>query len=113
MHEMSLCEGMLDILKQQAHEQNYSVVKTVFLEIGKLSNVEPDAMRFAFPIVTKGSLAENATLEIIEVAGQAWCMQCEQNVVINQRYDGCPLCESHQLQITDGEQMRVRELEVA
>jgi hydrogenase nickel incorporation protein HypA/HybF len=113
MHEMSLCEGMLEILQQQAKTQNYSVVKTVFLEIGKLSNVEPDAMRFAFPVVTRGSLAENATLEIIEVAGQAWCMQCEQNVVINQRYDGCPLCESHQLQITDGEQMRIKELEVA
>jgi hydrogenase nickel incorporation protein HypA/HybF len=112
MHEMSLCEGMLDILKQQATQQNYSTVKTVFLEIGKLSSVEPDAMRFAFPVVTRGSLAENATLEIIEVAGQAWCMQCEQNVVIEQRYDGCPLCESHQLQVTDGQQMRIKELEV-
>lgn len=113
MHEMSLCEGMLEILQQQATQQNYSTVKTVFLEIGKLSNVEPDAMRFAFPVVTRGSLAENATLEIIEVAGQAWCLQCEKNVVINQRYDGCPLCESHQLQITGGEQMRIKELEVA
>ena len=57
-------------------------MKTVFLEIGKLSNVEPDAMRFSFSVVTRGSLAENATLEIIEVVGQAWCLKCEQNVVI-------------------------------
>ncbi|MDD2864874.1 MAG: hydrogenase maturation nickel metallochaperone HypA [Methylococcales bacterium] len=113
MHEMSLCEGMLEILQEQAKTQNYSTVKTVFLEIGKLSNVEPDAMRFAFPVVAKGSLAENATLEIIEVSGQAWCMQCEKNVVIEQRYDGCPFCESHQLQVIDGEQMRIKELEVA
>ena len=113
MHEMSLCEGMLDILKQQAAKQNYSIVKTVFLEIGKLSNVEPDAMRFAFPVVMRGSLAENAILEITEVTGKAWCMQCQQNVVIEQRYDGCPLCESHQLQITDGQQMRIKELDVA
>ncbi len=113
MHEMSLCEGMLDILKQQAVEQNYSSVKTVFLEIGTLSNVEPDAIRFAFPVVTQGSLAENATLEIIEVIGQAWCLQCQKDVIIKNRYDGCPLCESHQLQITDGEQMRIKELEVA
>ncbi len=112
MHEMSLCEGMREILQQQAEQQNYSTVKTVFLEIGKLSNVEPDAIRFAFSVVMRGSLAENATLEIIEVAGQAWCMQCQKNVVIEHRYDGCPLCESHQLQITDGEQMRIKELDV-
>lgn len=54
MHEISLCEGMLEILQEQEKTQNYSVVKTVFLEIGKLSNVEPNAMRFAFPVVTKG-----------------------------------------------------------
>jgi hydrogenase nickel incorporation protein HypA/HybF len=113
MHEMSLCEGMLEILQQQAKAQNYSVVKTVFLEIGKLSSVAPDAMRFAFPVVMRGSLAENAVLEIIDVAGQAFCLQCLQNVVIQERYEGCPICESHQLQIIDGEQMRIKELEVA
>lgn len=112
MHEMSLCEGMREILQQQATAQNYSVVKTVFLEIGKLSGVEPDAMRFAFPVVMRGSLAENATLQIIEVAGQAWCSQCQKNVPIQERYDGCPLCENPRLQITDGEQMRIKELEV-
>jgi len=38
MHEISLCEGMLEIFEKQATEQNYSTVKTVFLEIGKLSS---------------------------------------------------------------------------
>lgn len=113
MHEMSLCEGMLEILQQQASLQNYTTVKTVFLEIGKLSSVEPDAIKFAFSEVTRGSLAENATLEIIEIAGQALCLQCQKKVEINQRYDSCPLCESHQLQIINGQQMRIKELEVA
>jgi hydrogenase nickel incorporation protein HypA/HybF len=112
MHEMSLCEGILQVLEQQAVQQKFSSIKTVWLEIGKLSSVEPDAMRFGFDVVMQGSLAEHAKLEIIEVDGQAWCFQCEKNVTIEQRYDECPLCGAYQLQINDGEQMRIKELEV-
>lgn len=113
MHEMSLCEGIREILEQQAKSQNFHTVKTVWLEIGKLSSVEPSALRFGFEVVMKGSLAESAKLEIIEVDGQAWCFQCLQNVKIAHRYDGCPLCGAYQLQVNDGEQMRIKELEVS
>jgi hydrogenase nickel incorporation protein HypA/HybF len=112
MHEMSLCEGILNILQKQSKIDQYSTVKTVVLEIGKLSSVEPDALRFAFSVVMKGSIAENASLNIIDVAGQAWCLPCQKHVVINQRYDGCPLCGYFPLQITEGDQMRIKELEV-
>ncbi len=113
MHEMSLCEGILEVLQQQAQQQHYAKVKTVWLEIGKLSSVEPDALRFSFEVVMQGSLADSATLEIIEVDGQAWCLSCQQNIIIEHRYDSCPLCGAYQLQINDGEQMRIKELEVA
>lgn len=112
MHEMSLCESILGILEHQALEQQYRKVKTVWLEIGALSSVEPDAMRFCFDAVMQGSLADRARLEIVHVQGQAWCLQCSQNVIIHQRYEACPVCGSFQLQINDGEQMRIKELEV-
>jgi len=112
MHEMSLCENIREDLEQQAVLHNFSRVKTVWLEIGKLSSVEPEALRFGFDVVMKGSLAEAAKLEIIEVEGQAWCFQCQQNVNIAHRYDGCPLCGAYQVQVSGGEQMRIKELEV-
>jgi len=112
MHEMSLCESILEILEQQAREQHYRKVKTVWLEIGALSSVEPEAMRFCFDAVMQGSLADQARLEIVHVQGQAWCLQCSKNVVIEQRYDVCPGCGSLQLQVHAGEDMRIKELEV-
>jgi hydrogenase nickel incorporation protein HypA/HybF len=113
MHEMSLCENIREVLEQQALQQNFHTVKTVWLEIGKLSSVEPSALHFGFEVVMKGSLAENAKLEIIEVDGQAWCFHCQKNVKIEQRYDSCPSCGAYQLQVNDGDQMRIKELEVA
>jgi hydrogenase nickel incorporation protein HypA/HybF len=112
MHEMSLCESILQVMEQQSEVQQYRKVKTVWLEIGALAGVEIEALRFSFDIVVQGSLAEHASLEIIEVPGQAWCMPCGRDVAVQQLYEPCPHCGSHQLQINAGDQMRIKELEV-
>ncbi len=112
MHEMSLCENILQIIEDNAMSQGFNKVKVVWLEIGSLSGVEVDAMRFGFDVVTRSSLADHARLEIIEVPGEAWCMPCSKTVPVKQRFDACPNCGSYQLQVTSGEEMRIKELEV-
>ncbi|MFC1536750.1 hydrogenase maturation nickel metallochaperone HypA [Pseudomonadota bacterium] len=112
MHEMSLCESVLQILDASAKEQGFSTVKTVWLEIGVLSCVEPEAMRFSFDVVTRGTLAEGAVLEIERVQATARCLSCLQDVSVNRYGDPCPACGSSDLQISGGDQLRVKELEV-
>ena len=112
MHEMSLAEGVLQIIEDAAHAQNFSRVRTVWLEIGRLAGVEVEAMRFCFDAVVRDSVAQGAKLEIIETPGQAWCLHCAQTVQVQGLYDTCPNCGSHQLQVTGGSEMRVRELDV-
>lgn len=112
MHEMSLAEGVVQILEDQARTQNFARVKTVWLEIGELSHVDPDAISFCFEAVTKGTLAADAKLEIIRTPGKAWCHDCAKSVQVASLVDPCPDCGGHKLQVTDGEDMRVRELEV-
>ena len=112
MHEMSLCEGVLQILQTEAEKQGFKRVKTVWLEIGELSSVEPEAMRFSFDVVMKNTLADAAQLKIIHKPGEAWCTQCSKTVNVKQRYDECPYCGNYQLQITGGDEMKIKELEV-
>lgn len=112
MHEMSLAEGVLQLMEDAAVNQGFARVKAVWLEIGQLSAVEVEAMRFCFDAVTRGSLAEGATLNIIELPGEGWCMQCAATVAIGERFGACPQCGSHQVQATGGTEMRVKELEV-
>lgn len=112
MHEMSLCEGILQILEDNARSQGFKRVITVWLEIGGLSGVEPEAMRFSFDAITRGTLADQAHLEIIETPGQAWCLQCAKKIQVKQRFDECPECGSYQLQVVAGEEMKIKELEV-
>lgn len=113
MHEMAICESIRGILEEEAVKQAFSRVDCVCLEIGRLSGVEVEALKFGFDVVMRGSPAENARLDIIETEGRAWCMPCGRSVAIAARYEPCPVCGSHQLQITGGEEMKIRELEVS
>ncbi len=112
MHEMSLCESILGIIEDEAQKQGFRKVIRVRLEIGALSGVEIEAMRFGFDVVTRGSRVEGAELEIIQLPGTAWCLPCACEVEVAQRYDACPKCGGYQLQVTGGEEMRIKDLEV-
>lgn len=112
MHEMSLCESILGIIEDEAERQGFSRVTRVRLEIGALSGAEPEAMRFGFDAVTRDTLADGAELEIIMLPGKAWCLPCAAEVEVTQRYDACPVCGSYQLQVSAGEEMRIKDLEV-
>ncbi|PHS70722.1 MAG: hydrogenase maturation nickel metallochaperone HypA [Methylophaga sp.] len=112
MHEMSLCEGILQIIETEAQQQQFTEVKQIILDIGVLSGVEISALKFAFDVVMRGSIAEKASLKINEITAQAWCMQCAKTITIKQRYDACPDCDSYQLQVSSGDEMKIKELEV-
>ncbi|WFP62880.1 hydrogenase maturation nickel metallochaperone HypA [Mesorhizobium sp. WSM4904] len=113
MHEMAICESIRGILEEEAAKQSAARVDRVCLEIGRLAGVEVEALKFGFDVVMRGSLAEGARLDILETEARAWCMPCGRSVAIAQRYDPCPVCGSHQLQVTGGEEMRIKELEVS
>ncbi|MGY8638247.1 hydrogenase maturation nickel metallochaperone HypA [Bradyrhizobium sp. 14AA] len=112
MHEMAVCQGIIEIVEEEARRRALPKVKAVCLEIGALSHVAPEAMKFCFEAVAARTIAQGATLDIVETPGTAWCMACSTSVEIKQRYEPCPGCGSYQLQVTGGEEMRVRALEV-
>jgi hydrogenase nickel incorporation protein HypA/HybF len=112
MHEMALAEGVISVIEDAARAQGFNRVKTVWLEIGRLAAVEPEALRFSFDVVKRGTIAAEAGIEFVDVPGQAWCMKCGDTVSIDERGAACPACGSYQLQVAGGAEMRVRELEV-
>ena len=70
MHEMSLAEGIRQIVEDAGRRQGFRKVKTVVLEIGQLAALEPDSLRFCFDLVMKDSIAEGAVLQIDSEPGR-------------------------------------------
>ena len=113
MHEMSLCEGMRRIITDQAQSHKVNRFKTVRVEIGKFAGVEKNALEFAFDVVMRGSPAEGAQLIMIDLPGRATCFDCAKEVEIEDRLAPCPLCGGGKLMPVGGDEMRIKDLEVA
>ena len=94
MHELSLAEDIILLVEKSARQENARRVKTVVIEIGRLSTVEPEALRFAFDVVKQGGKANDAELEIIDIPGVGICSDCNQESPMEEIYAICPHCGS-------------------
>jgi hydrogenase nickel incorporation protein HypA/HybF len=112
MHEMSLAEGVVQIVEQTARANGGGRVSLVCLEIGQLAGVEIDALRLCFDAASRAGPAQGARLEIERPEGRAWCMPCGMSVALPRLGEPCPHCGSYQLQVTGGTELRVREIEL-
>lgn len=112
MHELALAESVVQIITRKARAAGAERISAVRLEIGALSHVSPQALRFSFDAAARGSLADGARLEIDTVPGRAWCADCAGEVEIAARGAPCPGCGGYALAVTGGEEMRVRDMEV-
>ncbi|SON53951.1 Hydrogenase/urease nickel incorporation protein HypA [Hartmannibacter diazotrophicus] len=112
MHEMSICESIVDALQASAVKEGFSRVTRVRLEIGCFGGVEVEALRFGFEVTTRGTLAEDAELEILERTGEAWCFDCSQSFAVTRRDADCPTCGGSMVTVTGGGELRIKDLEV-
>ncbi|WP_281221856.1 hydrogenase maturation nickel metallochaperone HypA [Photobacterium sanguinicancri] len=112
MHEMSLSMDTVDLVVEQATQQGFSKVTKVWLEIGVLSCVEPDTIKFCFDLAAKETIAQDAALEIVPKAGEAHCYDCDKAVSLTQRGESCPICQGYKLKVLQGDEMRIKEIEV-
>ena len=112
MHEMALCESVLQVIEQEAARHGFQQVRVVRLEIGAMAGVEVEAMRFGWGVVSRESVAEGAELVILETPGRGWCLECSREVEVARRYDPCVHCGGYQLQVTGGDELKIKDLEV-
>lgn len=113
MHELWLCNRILEIIQEQAaSNQTYARVKVINLEVGELAAVEESALLFSFDVAAKGTIAENALLKFIIIQGKAWCEDCQKTIHVKRFFQACEFCNNHSLTITSGEEFRIHSMEV-
>ena len=108
MHELGITQNIIAIVTENAQGKK---VQRVLLEVGKLSAIMPDAIKFCFDICAQGSIVEGAILEILEIPGMAKCRQCGTTFGIDKPFGICE-CGSVKLDIIAGEELKIKEIEV-
>ena len=90
MHELSIAQSLLDTVIAAAAEHGGKRISTVRLRIGGLRQVVEESLRQAFAILSEGSIAENAAVEIDWVRSVWRCTACSRTVEADETGEHCP-----------------------
>lgn len=111
MHELSLCEALVDAVVREAETTGVLALSRVRVEVGELAAADPRALGFCFDAVARGTVAEGARLEIVTAAGRALCRGCSTLVRLRERVAPCPNCGGFDRRILAGTEVRLVEME--
>ncbi|MHB1428512.1 MAG: hydrogenase maturation nickel metallochaperone HypA [Rhodocyclaceae bacterium] len=112
MHEMSLVEGVRELIEDAAAREGFSRVNSVRVEIGQLSGVEREAFEFCFDLAMRDGIAAGAQLEVLATPGRGRCPACGRETALAVVYDPCEHCGTVPVAVIGGTEMRVIDLEV-
>ena len=113
MHEMSVCQGLLNQVAQIALERGASQVESILLSIGPLSGVEPPLLKRAFEIARIETIASTAELEIETGPIVVECRSCGASGEAQVNRLLCPSCGDWQVNLAQGDEMLLLRLEVS
>jgi hydrogenase nickel incorporation protein HypA/HybF len=87
-------------------------VTRVRLQIGALSAVMPEAVRFCFGVCAADTPLAGAALQIDEIPGLGCCDDCGAHVPLDALVGRCPDCGTASLRVIAGRELNIKEMEV-
>ncbi|MDH4943624.1 hydrogenase/urease nickel incorporation protein HypA [Sulfurimonas sp. C5] len=112
MHEYSIVQSLLNSCEEHAAENNASSVSKVVVKIGVMSGVEPDLLQTAFDTFKEKSVCENAEFVINIQKVIIVCNECKTEKVLEELEYKCDNCGSINVEVIDGEEMYLMQLEL-
>ena len=113
MHEMSICQGLLNQVELIAREKGASRVDSIALSIGPLAGVEPELLSRAFEVARAETIAKDAELEIETGPVVVECRSCGMSGEVQANRLLCPTCGDWKVNLTQGDELLLLRLEVS
>jgi hydrogenase nickel incorporation protein HypA/HybF len=112
MHELAICQSLMDQVKSIALERNAKRVTLIVIAVGPLSGVEAPLLKNAYPIASVGTVAENAELVIEQLPIRVKCTQCgsESEATANKLI--CKQCGDWRTELISGDEMMLMSVEL-
>ncbi|MBB5152573.1 hydrogenase maturation nickel metallochaperone HypA/HybF [Saccharopolyspora phatthalungensis] len=108
MHELGITQSIVDAVLDAIEEPRITRLQ---LEIGKLSGVVPDSVRFCFDLVASGTALDGARLDIVEPPGRGACRSCGHTCEFDDPIVLCP-CGSADVQVRSGRELKITAVDV-
>lgn len=107
MHELSVVEGMMRILTRTARENALEHIVAVRLKLGRLRGFDARQIALCFEMLSEGTPAQGARLEIEAISPRCHCRDCGRNWVAEGFLLTCPSCGGGDAEIEGGRELYI------
>lgn len=119
MHELSMADGILKAVIENAEKNDAEEVLEVIIEIGRMALINPEQVDFMLGVLSEDTIAKNAKFIIEEIPIEIQCPECDfEGEVSGENLDHyapiveCPKCENKKIAITNGKDCIVKNIVV-
>jgi hydrogenase nickel incorporation protein HypA/HybF len=113
MHEMSICQGLINQVEKIAQEKGASRVDLIVLSIGPLAGVEPELLSRAYEVARAETVANDAELEIETGPVVVECRICGLTSEAQANRLLCASCGDWKVNLKQGDEMLLLRLELS
>jgi hydrogenase nickel incorporation protein HypA/HybF len=111
LHELGIAADLLDIALSEAKKHGGGRITAVNLKVGVLRGIVPEHLRFLFGHVAKGTMAEDARLEIEEEPVRVECEACGPSEAGEFTLE-CPACGKPCGNVRGGDSLRITSIDI-
>jgi hydrogenase nickel incorporation protein HypA/HybF len=113
MHELSVAQGIFDLVQQHVPADQARAVRAVNVRLGALSGIVADSLDFCFSAIVAGTPYGGATLSIDRVPTRARCDGCHEEFGVDELVFRCPGCGGSRIRLVSGDELQVTSVELA
>jgi hydrogenase nickel incorporation protein HypA/HybF len=119
MHELSMADAMVKTVLDVAEKNDATEVLEVTIEVGKLTMLNPEQLKFLLDVLIENTILEGAEINIVELPVKVKCNSCEYTGSADM--DGsdhylaivkCPECGERNVEITAGRECNVKNIKI-
>jgi len=111
LHELSVMAYLLERVEVHAERLEASKVVAINLVVGERASVVDDSLLFAFDLLTPGTVAEGAKLNVRRTLMRFECSACEVDFHPEHGDFCCPRCGAVGTATEDGSELLIESLE--
>lgn len=112
MHEVGLMQRTLEIAFEHAAQHGAHRISRLTLRLGISSGVLAEALAFAFDVLSQGTIAEGAELDMESVPVVCFCAACGEEFAPPGLFYECPRCHQLSTDVRRGLELELATLEL-
>ncbi|MEU0564409.1 hydrogenase maturation nickel metallochaperone HypA [Nonomuraea sp. NPDC005983] len=102
MHEIGMCEGLVELIQQQAGGRRIAGAR---VRVGARHAVVDEAFGQAFTLAAEGTAAQDAVVDLVVTPVQVDCRSCGGTSESLDVLAACPDCDSADVHVTGGDEL--------